>query len=182
MKSNLEKYVRANLRRVSVPVSESSRRFSAWWVYIYRKALEADRGVGGNDDRREVETLRLLRRLVELLNGDWLISGLLLHHCQGCCASDEACIEKVLGVLTALWIDRSMPVPSFKSWTNCVTVLVDIGVLLFCHDLLFHCGPHLGEPILAARMRDSQDGDKWHADEKKRKKKWWLFWSNAVRN
>ena len=85
----------------------------------------------------------------------------------------------MIAVLEALFIDRAFVEPSFKSWTNALTALVQLGLLMFIHTLLYHCGPHAGDPI-DEPMPTNLKHDEWHADEQERKKKGAAFWNKRT--
>ena len=83
--------------------------------------------------------------------------------------------------MAALFVDRSWPVPSFKSWTNALTVIVQLALFLGLHGLLAHCGPHvkaqgdvaraeLGQPAPNEAAQDAM-GDRWHEENRERKMK-----------
>ena len=84
----------------------------------------------------------------------------------------------MIALLEALFIDRAFVEPSFKSWTNALTALVQLGLLMFIHTLLYHCGPHAGDPI-DEPMPTNLKHDEWHAGESERKKKAAAFLEQA---
>ena len=99
MKSNFRKYVRAKLRRLGPSTNAESRFFAEWWVHVMKLALLADQGVQGNKvgQHEDPKLIELLRSLLALLNGDWRIDGVLLHHCQ------DRCDTSLLAPVLAAW-------------------------------------------------------------------------------
>ena len=65
-------------------------------------------------------------------------------------------------------MNRSVPVPSFKSWTNSFTAFLYVMVFLFCHALIVHCGPHAKEGC-DTTVGNSRESDQWHAKQRSRK-------------
>ena len=114
---------------------------------MFKYAIIADAGADGHgfaEGRSDIPTLfSTLDELLRLLNGDWFVTDVLIHHCAGCCVDDEHCAEKITECLLQLFVNRSVPVPSFKSWTHACTALMHVMVFLCCHDLIVHCGPHV---------------------------------------
>ena len=174
MRARIKKYVMESLRRLVGQPSVEASNFSAWMILMFKYALIADAGADGHgfaDESSDIPTLfSTLDELVRLLNGDWFLSGVLIHHCAGCCVDDEHCAEKITECLLQLFVNRSVPVPSFKSWTNAFTALTYVMVFLCCHDLIVHCGPHVkdGDHTTVGNSRES---DQWHAKQRSRKAK-----------
>jgi len=72
--------------------------------------------------------------------------------------------------VTGVFVNRSVPVPSFKSSTNACIALMYVMVFLCCHDLIVHCGPHVkvGSDTTVGNTRESEQ---WHAKQRSRKAK-----------
>ena len=85
-------------RLVGQPAVEASN-FSAWMILMFKYAIIADAGADGHgfaEGRPDIPTLfSALDELLRLLNGDWFVTDVLIHHCAGCCVDDEHCAEKI---------------------------------------------------------------------------------------
>ena len=138
---------------------------------MFKYAIIADAGADGHgfaEGRSDIPTLfSTLDELLRLLNGDWFVTDVLIHHCAGCCVDDEHCAEKITECLLQLFVNRSVPVPSFKSWTNAFTALMYVMVFLCCHDLIVHCGPHV-KVGCDTTVGNTRESEQWHAKQRSR--------------
>ena len=133
----LKAYVRAHTQRRHIPVSKECREYSATLVAMHKQALLADASMytpqAGHVPPALSARAKKLDRLLELLNGDWRDYDNIVHVCEGCCASDEACVAKVEDLLLNLVFAYEIPVPAVNRWTHGQHALTQMLLWTACH-------------------------------------------------
>ena len=174
-RKKLNTYVRDKLLRFGPNTNQSARAFGEWCIFVMLLAWMADGNLGV--DPQSAPPVACLKKLLRLLNGDWRNTNNIIHHCagEGCCRDDEHCAEQIVTCICELFVDRALPSPSFKGWTNAITCLVVVMLLIVCHGILLHCGPHSGDKIAAVVVQKASSAitndDQWHEKNRKRKNK-----------
>ena len=77
--------------------------------------------------------------LLTMLNGDWFEMGVVQHRCQGCCASKEACIEKLVSFVVTVFAGAAPGVWPRSRWTGSRESINWVLLLASCHGLLKDC-------------------------------------------
>ena len=167
MKTKMQAFITPdNVRRLG-PRSNAKERSYVWFfINVMILVLETEGTYSAIGGRAE-DLKRWLRKFGDLFPGDVRVRGVVLHHCDGCCASVEDMLSRLKSILQYLFIDWSMPKPSFKSWTHSVFCIC-MTVLFLFHDLLLFVGPHVAHTETV--VEETGDGDNWHGEQMERRK------------